>query len=224
MTNDATSRGGSQSEAQVPARVPEERTISYGGLLFREMIAIEMLAVVLVFLALVWNAPLEQLADPLHTANPAKAPWYFTGLQELLHYFPPFVAGVILPTLIVLALIVVPFFHVNIKNEMLWTHHRSQRLTILAVVAVALIVLLLSVGAWDAAIPVVTISTLMALAAMWAEHQPGQPRGRFQNWLSSKPLSFWIMTWFLMEAVILTTVGALFRGPGWVWVWPWRNA
>ncbi len=216
MKNFPLESGG---EEHVPARAPGEKTISYGDLLFREMIAIEILAVVLVGLALVWNAPLEQLADPLHTANPAKAPWYFTGLQELLHYFPPFVAGVILPTLIVLALIVVPFFHVNIQDKTLWDRNKSQRLAIVVVIAVVLTVLLLRVGAWDATIPVLVISALMALAAMWAEH----PAGRFQNWLSAKPLSFWIMTWFLMEAVILTTVGALFRGPGWVWVWPWRN-
>lgn len=209
-----------EHEGGLSSGEPAERSISYGELLFREMIAIEILAVVLVCLALVWNAPLEQLADPLHTANPAKAPWYFTGLQELLHYFPPFVAGVILPTLVVLALIVVPFFNVNIKNETLWSENKSRRLTALAVIAVGLTVLLLSVGAWDATIPVVTISVLMALAAMWAR----RPRGKFQNWLSAKPLSFWVMTWFLMEAVILTTVGALFRGPGWVWVWPWRNS
>jgi menaquinol-cytochrome c reductase cytochrome b/c subunit len=209
-----------EGAGQSPSGTPEETSISYGELLFREMIAIEILAVVLVCLALVWNAPLEQLADPLHTANPAKAPWYFTGLQELLHYFPPFVAGVILPTLIVLALIVVPFFNVNIKDETLWDRNKSQRLTSLAVIAVALTALLLRVGAWDAAIPVMTIAALMALAALWA----GQATGRCQNWLSTKPLSFWIMTWFLMEAVILTTVGALFRGAGWIWVWPWRNS
>ncbi len=208
-----------EREGGLPSRAPEEKSISYGELLFREMIAIEILAVVLVCLALLWNAPLEQLADPLHTANPAKAPWYFTGLQELLHYFPPFVAGVTLPALIVLALIVVPFFNVNIKNEMLWAEHKPRRLTSVAIIAIALTALLLSVGAWDAAIPVLTISVLMALAALWAGHSAG----RFQNWLSAKPLSFWIMTWFLMEAAILTTVGALFRGPGWVWVWPWRT-
>ena len=210
----------SEDEGGLPSRTPGEKSISYGELLFREMIAIEILAVVLVCVALVWNAPLEQLADPLHTANPAKAPWYFTGLQELLHYFPPFVAGVILPTLIVLALIVVPFFNVNIKNETLWAKNKSRRLAGLAAIAVLLTALLLRADAWDATIPVLIVSALMALAASWS----GYPRGSFQNWLSAKPLSFWIMTWFLMEAVILTTVGALFRGPGWVWVWPWRNS
>jgi len=210
----------SDIEKQLSSRVPGEKSMPYWEMLFRETIAIEMLAVVLVCMALLWNAPLEQLADPQHTANPAKAPWYFTGLQELLHYFPPFVAGIILPTLIVLALIVVPFFHVNIKDETLWARSKSRRLAVLAVVVVVLTLLLLHAGAWDALIPVLTVGVLMALAATWF----GRPRGRFQDWLSAKPLSFWIMTWFLMEAVILTTVGALFRGPGWVWVWPWRNS
>src|SRR5580693_2045748 len=112
---------------QLPSPSSNEKSMPYWEMLFRETIAIEMLAVVLVCMALLWNAPLEQLADPLHTANPAKAPWYFTGLQELLHYFPPFVAGIILPTLIVLSLIVIPFFNVNIKDETLWAHNQSQR-------------------------------------------------------------------------------------------------
>jgi menaquinol-cytochrome c reductase cytochrome b/c subunit len=202
----------------VPTRAPGEKSIPYWEMLFRETIAIEMLAVVLVCIALLWNAPLEQLADPQHTANPAKAPWYFTGLQELLHYFPPFVAGIILPTLIVLALIVIPFFSVNIKDEPLWARNKSKRLTIFTSVAVVLTVVLLRAGAWDAVIPVLTIGALMGLAVIWF----GKPSGKFQDWLSAKPFSFWIMTWFLMEAIILTTVGSLFRGPGWVWVWPWR--
>jgi O-antigen/teichoic acid export membrane protein len=167
----------------------------------------------------VWNAPLDPLADPQHTANPAKAPWYFTGLQELLHYFPPFVAGIILPTLIVLALVVIPFFNVNIKDETLWARDKSRRLTVLGVIVVLLTALLLHAGAWDALIPVLTVGALMGLAGYWH----GKGAGRFQGWLSAKPLSFWIMTWFLMEAVILTTVGAVFRGPGWIWVWPWRT-
>ena len=61
------------------------------------------LAVVLVWIALIFNAPLEGLADPSHTPNPAKAPWYFLGLREMLHYFPPVVAGVMVPGLVVMA-------------------------------------------------------------------------------------------------------------------------
>jgi hypothetical protein len=203
----------------LPPRLKGERSIPYWEMLFRETIAIEMLAVVLVCMALVWNAPLERLADPQHTANPAKAPWYFTGLQELLHYFPPFVAGIILPTLIVLSLVVVPFFNVNIKDETLWLHDKPRRVTILAVIVILLSAILLRAGAWDAVIPVVTVGGLMWLASQWY----GNAERGFKYWLSAKSLPFWIMTWFLMEAVILTMVGSLFRGPGWVWVWPWRT-
>jgi hypothetical protein len=195
------------------------RTLPYWELLFREIIAIEVLAVVLVWIALRWNAPLEQLADPTHTPNPAKAPWYFTGLQELLHYFPPFVAGIILPGLIVVALIVVPFFNINIQAESFWARKKSTRLVGLGIVVVVLTVLLVRVEAWDPLVPVWIVAGLMFLASQSANRQAG----RFLTWLGSKPLSFWIMTWFLMEAATLTAVGTLFRGPGWSWILPWRQ-
>jgi quinol-cytochrome oxidoreductase complex cytochrome b subunit len=194
-------------------------TLSYGELLFREITAIEVLAAVLIVIALRFSAPLEQLADPMHTPNPAKAPWYFTGLQELLHYFPPFVAGIILPSLIVLALIVIPFFNVNIEGENLWIRDKRRRLVILAVVVAGLSALLLRFKAWDALLPVLVTAALMFLAAA----NSGRQDKGFLAWLGSKPLSFWIMTWFLMEAVTLTSVGTFFRGPGWSWVWPWSN-
>ena len=75
----------------------------------------------LVSVALFWDAPLEQLANPLLTPNPAKAPWYFLGLQELLHYFPPLVAGIIIPTLVVIGLVVIPYFNVNVQGQPLWS-------------------------------------------------------------------------------------------------------
>jgi quinol-cytochrome oxidoreductase complex cytochrome b subunit len=200
-----------------PQKAEEEPTLSYRELLFREIIGIEVLAVVLVLISLRWSAPLEQLADPLHTPNPAKAPWYFTGLQELLHYFPPFVAGIILPSLIVLALVVIPFFHINIKDEEPWMHKKRSWLLMVGIFVVVLSVVLIRFRAWDPLVPVWIVGTLMVLAA---QNFNRQGRG-FLAWLASKPLRFWIMAWFLMEAVTLTAVGTFFRGPGWSWVWPW---
>ena len=95
--------------------------------LFRAAVAIEILAVVLVVIALFWNAPLEELADPMHTPNPGKAPWYFLGLQELLHYFPPVVAGVLIPGLVVMALIVIPYFNINVEAEGVWLNRPRPR-------------------------------------------------------------------------------------------------
>jgi quinol-cytochrome oxidoreductase complex cytochrome b subunit len=206
-------------DAGLAAPAAKEKTLSYRELLFREIIAIELLAAILGMIALRWNAPLEQLADPLHTPNPAKAPWYFTGLQELLHYFPPFVAGIVLPGLIVIALIVIPFFNVNTKGENLWARNQSRRLMITGIVVALITVVLVRAHAWDALLPVWIIAIFMVLAA-----RSGGREGRgFRGWLNSKPLSFWIMTWFLMEAVVLTSVGTLFRGPGWSLVWPWAS-
>src|ERR1017187_9991651 len=116
--------------------------MSYPNLLLRELIAFQVLTIVLVALSLFWDAPLEQEANPLLTPNPAKAPWYFLGLQELLHYFPPVVAGVLIPTLVVVALVVIPYFDVNVQGEALWAQHQHVRFKVLVGVAAVLFVFL----------------------------------------------------------------------------------
>jgi len=197
----------------------EDRVMTHPEVFFHIAIAVEILAVVLVWMALLWDAPLEQLADPMHTPNPAKAPWYFLGLQELLHYFPPVVAGVLIPTLVVLALIVIPYFNINIQSEGLWLRNKARRLRLLAAVVVALCAFLAAFHVWVALAPTVVISGFMLLAAA----TPVQATSPFRRWLVAKPLYFWIMTWFLTEALVLTVVGTFFRGPGWSWVWFWRG-
>src|SRR5450631_2558868 len=202
--------------------VENEKTLSYRELLFREIIGIEALAVVLFSMALIWKAPLDELANPLHTPNPAKAPWYFTGLQELLHYFPPFVAGVILPGLIVSGLFFIPFSpffdNVTTSDANQWFRRKPLRMAIATALILALSAVLVRVHAWDALIPALAVTILLLLAGRTADQQKG-----FRNWVRSRSLSFWIMTLFLMEAVILTSVGTFFRGPSWTWVWPWRG-
>src|ERR1700686_1257284 len=109
---------------------PGPQLMAYPHLLIREAIVFMVLVIALVSVALFWDAPLEQLANPLLTPNPAKAPWYFLGLQELLHYFPPLVAGIVIPGFVVVALVVIPYFNVNIKGEPVWAADRSRRFLI----------------------------------------------------------------------------------------------
>ena len=192
---------------------------SFPEVLFRAAIAVQALTIALVLISLFFNAPLEGLADPSHTPNPAKAPWYFLGLQELLHYFPPVVAGVLVPTLVVLALIVIPYFNINIEAEGLFTKDRQTRLRIFWIVAILFCLFLLFFDVVVALVPTIVTVVLMAIAA----YTPANASSKFRRSLAAKPLSFWIMSWFLIELVVLTTVGTLFRGPGWAWVWPWRS-
>jgi hypothetical protein len=82
------------------------------------LLRIEFLAAIIVTLLLmVWsitlNAPLEEPSNPTLTMNPSKAPWYFLGLQEMLVYFDPWIAGVVMPSLIIVGLMVIPYIDAN---------------------------------------------------------------------------------------------------------------
>jgi menaquinol-cytochrome c reductase cytochrome b/c subunit len=91
----------------------EDKVNVWPHLLLREAVAaFAMFAFVTVF-SMVVNAPLRELANPNLTPNPSKAPWYFLGLQELLRYFHPMVAGVTIPGIALLALMAAPYFDRN---------------------------------------------------------------------------------------------------------------
>jgi quinol---cytochrome c reductase cytochrome c subunit, bacillus type len=206
-----------KTSAKVKGEVSRQ-LMSYPHLLLREMIAFELLTIVLVVIALVWDAPLEQLANSLVTPNPAKAPWYFLGLQELLHYFPPIVAGILIPTLVIVGLVVIPYFNVNVEAEPLWkTPNRQRRLAVFLVVVLILLAFVGFYEAWDVFVPTFVYAGL-AVGAYFARPQ----KGRVAEYWQSRPLSWWIMTWFITVALTLTLVGTFFRGPGWSLVWPGR--
>jgi menaquinol-cytochrome c reductase cytochrome b/c subunit len=194
----------------------DRQLMTYPHLVLREGIVFEILTIVLVVIALFWNAPLEQLANPLVTPNPAKAPWYFLGLQELLHYFPPVLAGILIPTLVVIGLVIIPYFDINIKGEPLWAGNRQRRLVIFLVAVGAILIFLGAFEAWDAVAPTVIVAALALLA------YAAPPGNRFVAFLRTRALPWWVMTWFIAVAVTLTAVGTFFRGPGWSLVMPWR--
>lgn len=195
----------------------EEMTMTFPNLVIKEVIAFEVMVIVLALVSLFVDAPLEWIANPEHTPNPAKAPWYFLGLQELLHYFPPVVGGVILPSLAVVALIVIPYFRVNIKREGLWKENVKQTFIVLVAVGSFLSLVLLLFRVYAMLIP-----TLLVVGCMLIPYFSRKETG-IAGWLGSRPLSWWIMTWFVVIVVVLTAVGTLFRGPEWSWTWPWKE-
>jgi len=90
-----------------------DRINVFPHLLMEEFIALLVITVFVTIFSTFVNAPLRELANPNLTPNPSKAPWYFLGLQELLRYFHPMIAGVIIPTLILVGLTAIPYVDRN---------------------------------------------------------------------------------------------------------------
>ncbi len=198
-------------------RESEERYVpTFPHLIIREIILFQIVVIALSLAAIIFDAPLESIANPVETPNPAKAPWYFLGLQELLHYFPPVVAGVLLPTLVIIALIVIPYARINLEAEPLWAGATKVKMITIASVLIGVTVLFGAFLCWPIVVPTVLIGGAMAVAYVG-------PRTRSFRWLGNVTLPEWLMTWFVVIAVVLTVIGTFFRGPGWAWVWPWND-
>jgi len=121
----------------------------------------------------------------------------------------------LIPTLVILSLVVIPYFNVNIEGKPLWAENPSKQFAIVTGVTVALLILLAIFDAWTIIVPTVLVAVLL-VAAFFTKATTG-----WMSNLRQKPLSWWVMTWFIATALCLTVVGTFFRGPGWSWVWPW---
>jgi menaquinol-cytochrome c reductase cytochrome b/c subunit len=137
---------------------PEDSVWTWPHFLIRHVVVAAGTILVVFALAIAFNAPLQDLANPSLTPTEAKAPWYFAGLQELLSHLQPMVAGVLIPGAALLFLLFLPF----IDRSRGW-RVRDRKMVVIVFSALAL------------------------------------------------------------SALILTLIGAFFRGPGWAWVWPWHH-
>ena len=189
--------------------------MTFPHLIVREVILFQVVVIALAVAALLFDAPLEGIANPLETPNPAKAPWYFLGLQELLHYFPPIVAGR-------------PAAGAGrplARRDSLRAHQPHRRAALVGGRQThrdrprrghgALFILFGAFGCWPVVVP-----TLLSAGAMFAA-RGGAEGGRLRRALARVTLPEWIMTWFVVVATLLTIIGTFFRGPGWSFVWPW---
>jgi len=94
-------------------KLDDEKVLVWPDLVYTELICMIALTAFLIFWALALPAPLEEPASSVKTPNPSKAPWYFLGLQEMLVYYDPWMAGVVLPSLIVVGLMAIPYIDFN---------------------------------------------------------------------------------------------------------------
>jgi hypothetical protein len=94
-------------------KLDNEKVLVWPDLVYTELICMVALTAVLIFWAIALQAPLEEPASSVKTPNPSKAPWYFLGLQEMLVYFDPWMAGVVLPSLVIAGLMAIPYIDFN---------------------------------------------------------------------------------------------------------------
>lgn len=137
---------------------PDDTVFTWPHFLVRHLVVAAVTILVVFGLAIWFNAPLKDIANPSLTPQEAKAPWYFAGLQELLAHLQPMVAGILIPGAALLFLFGLPYLD---RSEGWRIRDRKM---------------------------VVIVFSVLALVAL-----------------------------------VLTVIGALFRGPGWSWVWPWQH-
>lgn len=94
-------------------KLDNEKVLVWPDLVYTELICMVALTALLIFWAIALQAPLEEPANPVKTPNPSKAPWYFLGLQEMLVYYDPWMAGVVLPSMVVFGLMAIPYIDYN---------------------------------------------------------------------------------------------------------------
>ncbi len=207
-----------------------ERVTTIPHLVRREAIyALAWMAAILVFSILV-SAPLEGIANPDLSPNPAKAPWYFLGIQELLLHFHPFVAAIVIPGLAVTGLILLPF--TDFETTTVGIYFRSKRGRSLAILSTGLSLVLTS--AWVAAdefllnwtgwlpswptlisnglVPLAAATLVLLALDTWVKDRLGG---------SGEERVLFLFTFLFVALVVLTAVGIFFRGPGMMLFWPW---
>jgi hypothetical protein len=116
--------------------------------MFKEFLAALACLLVLAWLGLLVQAPLDVPADPAFTPNPAKAPWYFLGIQELLVHFDAWLAGVVIPLLIVAVLVAIPFLDNDPAGAGQYALRKRKAAVIPFTAGIALLVLLTVMAAW----------------------------------------------------------------------------
>jgi len=104
----------------------QQKVFSWPDLVYVELICLVVVMAVMIVWSIALKAPLEEPANPTDSPNPAKAPWYFLGLQEMLVYFDPWLAGVVLPSLIIVGLMAIPYIDTNPKGNGYFTFRERK--------------------------------------------------------------------------------------------------
>jgi hypothetical protein len=220
-----------RGDSPMVGKGPDDTVFSFPVVLLWEVILLLGATFVIFLFSLIKQAPLAEIANPQITTNPAKAPWYFIGLQELLEHMHPTLAGIIIPTLLVGFLVVLPYIDTaRVVHPGRWfSTSRGKRITAytaLYTLVVMPIYIVLdnafsvrellrdSAPQWVAQglIPgaIIAVLVLIPVLVLWRMKA------------NTREILLALFTVMLTAAVVLTISGFLFRGPGFKLYLPWE--
>jgi quinol-cytochrome oxidoreductase complex cytochrome b subunit len=207
-------------------RSPENTVPSMPHLFYAELGVLMVTVLICVAAALMWDAPLKELANPHVPENPAKAPWYFLGLQELVS-FSAFMGGVGIPTIVLIGLGLIPFLDRERQGTGEWFGGPGGwRLTVQAAVVglacpMAMQAFAIRFGwlrEWYPDVPQLVITMVnpgTILALIYASYS----LVLIKRYNSTRAGALGLFTCFLCGFLVLTVIGTYFRGPNWDFYW-----
>lgn len=219
-----------RGESPMVDRGPEGTLFSFPIVLLWEIVLLLGATLIIFLFSLIKQAPLEEIANPFVTTDPAKAPWYFVGLQELLEHMHPTLAGIFIPTILVIFLILLPYIDHARDDVGIWfSSRRGKRivaLTALYTVIVMPAYILIDntfslrellrgvVPLWVAQglAPALIIGILVLIPALIL----------WRIKATTREFMLALFTVMFVSAIIFTTSGFLFRGPGFKLFLPWQ--
>lgn len=219
-----------RGESTMVDKGPDDTLFSFPIVLLWEIVLLLGVTLAIFLFSLIKQAPLEEIANPLVTTDPAKAPWYFVGLQELLEHMHPLLAGVIIPTALVLFLIALPYIDHSRADAGAWfSSVRGKRIvgwtTLYTLVVMTAYIVL------DNAFSLREL--LRQIAPQWLA-QGLLPGGIIALLVALPALALWrlkantrevmlaLFTVMFVSSIVFTVSGFLFRGPGFKLYLPWQ--
>ncbi len=207
---------------------PDDTVFAFPVVALLELLLLLGTTFVVFFLSLVRNAPLEEIANPNVTTNPAKAPWYFIGLQELLEHMHPTLAGVIIPGVLVLFLLALPYLDTGPVAPGWFSGPRGRRITLFsglyALIAMPSLILLDTIINPHETLrtvvpPLLTQYIIPTLVLAVVVIVPWLVLRRLRT--TPREVLIGLFTIMLVAAFVFTVSGFFFRGPGFRLYWPW---
>ena len=229
-----------RGESPLVGKGPDDTVFSFPIVLLWEMVLLLGVTLAIFLFSLIKQAPLEEIANPLVTTDPAKAPWYFVGLQELLEHMHPTLAGVIIPTLLVLFLVALPYIDHSRAGVGVWFSSVRGRWIVVGTALYTLVVMptyiildnifslrellcdavpqAVAQGLLPAAIMALLVALPILILSRWKAN--------------TREVMLALFTIMFVSAIVFTVTGFLFRGPGFklygpgqmpFWYNPWNE-